>query len=426
MMCKVLFLLFHPLPYSLSEKMSGFHNSAGSFGLGGRSSTNDYGRAGFSSNLPTNAVEILPNMNKTSIMKGGERLPQFVNESPQAVEVLISSQNRISGTRYNFTADIGATIFRPRLVNVDSVVLPKLYNITSRNNHITLVAGLVSATGVPDNTGTPAPTLEFDLEPGYYTETSFCDYFNQRFKDEYDRQIWPGGGINRWLNWNFTNTQALKYANSVYGNRPNLTCMFQSEKNTFKIVHSNPGAVSGIAASETIGGATTNVDAYFSFWFDESCSFIQRGTNFIPFDYPSPSPDPFTTNYIFPRNHSAITIPSGTSGLIYTRFCTLSSNALHRYAFAESRVSRPGDGGGRGKIITVIDTSYYQIVDGFGGSFLPAEYPNSAVINVNNSQGQLEQYLDFIVRDEYGDSLDQIMTNPYDRFGVTFWLHVYF
>lgn len=408
--------------------MAGFNNSAGAAGLNGRSTTNDYGRAGFSSNLPVNAVEILPNMNKTSVMKAAERLPQFVNESPQSVEVLISSQNRISGSRYNFTADIGSTIFRPRLVTVDSVVLPKLYNITAKNNHIAMRAGPSSNNptyDVFDNSGTPSPLLEFDIPPGYYTPEDFRNAFHSLFRDTYKLQVITNNG---WVNWNFSNIGSTFYLLSMTSGEVELFVEFDNIHNTFSITQPDYLTLPIVFEySDSPGGAPfLPGEMRLRFWIDESCSFIQRGSNFVPFDYPSPSPNGITTNYSIPANTTYNGIPSGTSGMLYTRFCTLSSNALHRYSFAESRVSRIGDGGGRGKIITVIDTSYYQIVDGFGGSFLPAEYPNASVINVNNAQGQLEQYLDFVVRDEYGDPLDNIMTNPLDRFGITFWLHVFF
>lgn len=405
--------------------MAGFNNSTGNSGLNSRTATSDYGKSGFSSNLSTNAVEILPNMNKTSVMKAGERLPQFVNEPPQSITVLINSESRISGSRFDFTADIGATIFRPRLINVDSVVIPKLYNITTRNNHIAMRAVYLDpATGASDNTGTPSPLLEFHIPPGYYTEFSIRNEFNATFNLESILQI---GLANKWADWNFSNAGGIdKFLLSVTDDWPAVTMGFNASENSFAIY--DRGTSPTFNWAQTPGGSpeTPISSANIGFYFEESCSFIHRGRNFIPFDYPSPPPV-IAPGFIVPRNLTfAGGIPSGTSALLYTRFCTLSSNALNRYSFSESRVSRIGDGGGRGKIISVIDTSYFQIESYFAGSFLPAEYPNASVINVNNAQGQLEQYLDFVVRDEYGDTLDTVMSNPYDRIGITFWLHVSF
>lgn len=400
--------------------MSGFNNSNGSIGLPGRTSTNDYGRDGFSSNNPTTSVEILPNMNKQAVMKGGERLPQFVNESPQSVEVLISSQNRVNGTRFNFTADIGATIFRPRLVTVDSVLVPKLYNITAKNNHIVMRSVYITTAGDLTNSGTPSPPLEFDIPPGFYTPETFINAFSVAFgtamTNVIDNDLWRG--------WNITAVPWYLYR--IVGTAPKLTPTFDEVTNTFNLKSDPADLLDFQVTNDPSTPSFTNTfsNAGLAFYFEEGCSFIQRGRNFIPFQYPSPPPA-LSPGFIIP-NTSRTGIQSGTAAMLYTRFCTLSSKALHRFSFAESRVSRLGDGGGRGKIITVIDTSYFQIVEGFGGSILPAEYPNASVINVNNAQGQLEQYLDFVVRDEYGDALDNIMTNPHDQFGITFWLHVFF
>lgn len=401
------------------EKMSGFNNSSGSIGLPGRLPTNDYGRAGYTSNNPTTSVEILPNMNKQAVMKGGERLPQFVNESPQSVEVLISSQNRVSGTRFNFTVDIGATIFRPRLVTVDSVLVPKLYNITAKNNQIIMRAVYVTTAGNLSNSGTPSPTLQFNILPGFYTPETFINAFSEAFTAAMTRVI----DNDLWRGWNITSFPWYLYR--LVGATPKLTPTFDEITNSFNLKSDPADLLSFQVTSDPSTPSFTNTfNSSLAFYFEEGCNFIQRGHNFIPFQYPSPPPA-LSPGFIMPIT-SRIGLQSGTSAMLYTRFCTLSSKALHRFSFAESRVSRVGDGGGRGKIITVIDTSYYQIVEGFGGSILPAEYPNASVINVNNAQGQLEQYLDFVVRDEYGDSLDDTLTNPYDKFGITFWLHVFF
>ena len=408
--------------------MSGFINSTSSFGLGGRTPTNDYTRPGFQSSTPTSAVEILPNMNKGTVQKAAERLPQFVNEPVQTVDVLISSQNRINGTTYDFTADIGSTIFRPRLISVDAVVLPKFYNITPKNNTVRMQFGIKANNADFPTTGAdPSPVLEFTLPIGYHTPIYFIDAFNAAFQNAFDVQVVQQG---LFTDWNFAIGIYVSSIDSPYtppSNYPpvSLIASFDTNTNTFDIAFLNNLCRINYATSP--GGVVFNsLDTSLVCWIDEECSFITRGKNFIPF---GTSPIYNSSNYVVPPYYASTisTIPSGKAGLRYTRWVTLSSNALNRFAYGESRVSRVGDGGGRGKIIAVLDTSYYDYVeDGYGGSFIPIQYPNAAVININNAQGQLEQYLDFVVRDEFGDTLDGLSDNPLDQIGITFWLKVSF
>ena len=414
--------------------MSGFINSTSSFGLGGRTPTNDYTRPGFQSSTPTSAVEILPNMNKGTVQKASERLPQFVNEPVQSVDVLISSQNRISGTKFDFTADIGSTIFRPRLVSVDAVVLPKLFNITPKNNTVRVQFGVYSTSlkrPLVTSGYTPSPVLEFNLPTGYYTPTHFINTFSSSFRDAFQDQVVNG---NLFSNWNYLPGQYVIIAHPPYTAPTNLpppttAVTFDTNTNTFGIGFPDAAVGFNFSNSPGPGPFAGSGFVYLCMWMDETCSFITRGKNFIPFGTVPLFPPNENTGYTIPSYYSSLDleIPSGTAGLRYTRWCTLSSNALNRFAYGESRVSRVGDGGGRGKIIAVLDTSYYDYVeDGYGGSFIPIQYPNAAVININNAQGQLEQYLDFVVRDEYGDTLDGLSDNPLDQIGITFWLKVTF
>lgn len=401
--------------------MSGFNNSNGSAGLSGRNITNDYGRTGFSSGLPVTAVEILPNMNKQAVMKGGERLPQFANEPVQSVDVLISSQNRMNGTNFDFTSDIGSTIFRPRLVSVDAVVLPKMFNITPRNNQIRMQIGCSGT-----STGTPAPSLlSFTLPIGGYTPSLFNERFSTAFRVAFRAQAIEGSMLTDWQFLGGFWVFSIDDPQATFD--PELTSELDVNTNTFSITFTYSNLSLRYATS--LGGPDAGPTTIgLTAWFDETCSFIARGKNFIPFGA-SPVIDPTIVGYDYPiyRTSSLHAIPSGMAGMVYTRWCTLSSNALNRFSFGESKVSRLGDGGGRGKIIAVLDATYNEIVDGeYAGSFLGIQYPNSAFININNAQGQLEQYLDFTVRDEYGDSLDGIFNNDLDQIGITFWLKVTF
>lgn len=421
-----------------------------------RTVTNDYGDPGFTSDVSggelAKAVEILPNINTHRVAKAGDRLPQFVNEPQQSVDILVSSQNRVSGTPYNFTADIGSTVFRPRLVSVDTVVVPKIYNINPNNNQVRMQMAFVATddydgAGISLNEfntglGAPSPIIEFTLPTGYYDERTFSSVFASLFSGEIDNgskfagwEVFPGYGFTEIID----PTSVLTLSPRPAYNFAPPTVDFVGSDNTFVF-----SAVYNAIA--TLNGTIFKFGGALFFWFLDDCSFIRRGKNFVPFPTSTPlSPlgvpgwaiptvNSFNNNVIdvvTPAASAQISsiynpLKSGLSGLQYTRFITLSSDALNRFSYDESRVTRVGDGGGRGKIIAVIDTSLFQIngVE-FAGTFLPAQYPNAAVINVNNAQGQLEQFLDFIARDEYGDVLDNVFENN-EGIGITFWLKIAF
>lgn len=407
----------------------GITNSTTSFGLRGRPATNDYTNAG-GYQPPPAAVEILPNMNKGAVQKAAERLPQFVNEPVQSVDVLVSSQNRVNGTNFDFTADIGSTIFRPRLITVDAVVMPKLFNITPKNNTVRLQFGTYNTFSDQPQIGAsnPSPTIEFTLPVGYYTPTYFINQFTSSFKTAFEQNVITSGIFS---NWEYITNQYVVSVDAPYtapSNFPPVTVVvsFDNNTNTFAIILQNARIRVNYSTTPGPGAVDGSENVTLTFWIDQECSFIQRGKNFIPF---GASPIYNSSNYSLPPYFATLgtSIMSGMAGLRYTRWCTLSSNTLNRFAYAESRVSRVGDGGGRGKIIAVLDTSYYDYVeDGYGGSFIPIQYPNAAFININNAQGQLEQYLDFVVRDEFGDTLDGAFENPLDQLGITFWLKVTF
>lgn len=426
--------------------MSGFNSNKRRRTIG-----EDYNDPGFS-NQSANAVssvEILPNINTHRVSKGGDRLPQFVNEPPQSVDVVVSSQNRVNGSLFNFSVDIGSTVFRPRLVTVDAVVLPKIPNITSQNNQVKMQAAFIpldaSNPNQSNGVGFPSPVVEFTLPTGYYGIDNIVDLILNGLIDAVKKS---GPNAQAQLKgWNFIDN---RYYHAYGGDFQKWSLDFDAFTNTttLRTMVNNLGVQ--LQASFDPSGNPQNAppaSGDLVFWFVDSCSFIQRGKNFMPFvSYPElpratppqtwkiPEFNSYDWNSSLSRLQSQTStqsifqlLKSGLSGLQYTRFCTLSSNSLNRFSYDESRVTRIGSGGGSGKIIAVLDTSFYEIDDEeFAGSFLPVQYPNSAVININNAQGQLEQFLDFIVRDEYGSVLDDIFPHPANAIGITFWLKITF
>lgn len=396
--------------------MSGFNNTNRNLIPRSSQPASDYGATGVKKNLPIVQADILP-----TIKAGGDastRLPQLVSEPVQSTDILISSSNRTSGTVFDFTADIGSPVFRPRLVTIESVILPKLYNITPLNNQVHII-GVVAADA---SNADIMPQVEFSLTVGYYDTNTFGQEFVARANEAVSSAL---------TNWEY---QTNKFVRSI---TTNFVFTFDTIKNHLQWGSSD----ASINYAATSGGASAGTeDVSISWWFLDTGNFTsERSRNFAPFDtHPLPttsSSSPPTPNTQSGQGEVVTSlgqlatrgIPSGLAGMQYTRFCTLSSNVLNRFSYDESRVSRPGDGGGRGKIVAVIDTSLFQILgDGFGGSFLPAQRPNAPFININNAQSQLEQFIDFKVRDEFGDSLDLMFDDPKDKLGITFWAKITF
>lgn len=427
--------------------MSGLNQTSDRFYPASRPPSNDYGNPGYQNNskIQTNAVEILPNITgKTN----RERIPQFASEPVQSADCLIDSANRVSGSQFNFTADIGATVFRPRLVSVDSVVLPKLFNVNPKNNTVRIQFALVPGSGWVSAQQTVSPIVSFTIPPGYYSPTTFTSVFKTTFDNTVNGyptfNPYPTTDLT---DWHFTTDAGTPHLLQSFGPPDFGSEAFFDARQNRVIFYSTSGGNVAINWSEFAGGggATGTETGTVQWWFVD-CPFTSKyARNFVPVQAQAQmvtmaDPVPaFTSNTSitdydisiwndnFGSSITTLGIPSGLAGFDYTRFCTLSSNALNRFAYDESRVSRVGAGGGRGKIVAVVDTSLYQIEGTtFGGTFLPAQYPNAPFINVNNPQGQLEQYLDFIVRDEFGENLDDLFPYSQDQIGITFWLKVTF
>jgi len=399
--------------------MSGFNNTGRNLIPRSTQSASDYGTPGVNSALPITQVDVLPTIRNGS--RSDTRLPQFVAEPVQSVDVLVSSSNRTTGSQFDFTVDIGSTVFRPRLLTVDSVVVPKLYNITPLNNEVSIV-GVIPDQEFPVTNGDIMPTVTFTLTPGYYDTDTFAQEFVAQANAAVNQQL---------LGWQIVGGE---WVNSIV---TNFVVTFDPIKNHLQWGSTDASVDYSLDPSGSPVAGTLTYP--ISWWFLESSFTSERSRNFAPFptnpppsapNDPPPTPNTQTGQgevVVAPGQFAARGIPSGLAGLQYTRFITLSSNAINRFSYDESRVTRPGAGGGRGKIVAVVDTSLFQILgSGFAGSFLPAQRPNSPFINVNNAQGQLEQFLDFQVRDEFGDSLDFMFDDPKDQLGITFWMKITF
>lgn len=338
-------------------------------------------------------VQLASNMDKDEITMGAVRLTQVVSEEPQSVVFLVDSYDRENGTSFNFNVNMQSNLFRCRKLTISRCILPKLHNITPMNNTFQFQYER-KLQAVPVLLNLLSPPVNVTLTIGYYDATTICNEISAR------------------MNAAVLALEALNPTGDIVP--PIFVCSFDGRTNTFNI-----SMIPAVQAGPLIGTLT-------KWWLiTNSGGFLTRGRNFMPFPitFPFiniPALDGF--HYIGLHPAAQTNYQSGLAGLTYTRYVTLHSSALHQYSYAESRTSStyiPG------KIIAILNT-VGSLVDAtkFAGVFHPAEYPNAPLISILNPQRQLQKFLDFQVRDEFGFLLDNIFPN--DPMGFSFWMSISF
>lgn len=171
--------------------------------------------------------------------------------------------------------------------------------------------------------------------------------------------------------------------------------------------------------SKTFSITSVNSEAFF---IVNTCSFITKGKYCAPFESEPIGNAPSKT-----------TIYSSMAGLLYTRFLTVHSNQLNYYSYGSSLTSDSQQGQ---NIIAILDCcSIYNVADfdisvPFGGNFATIETPSAPQLNVVNSQKNLFSRIDIMVKDEYGNPLQNVMNlgSPYpdNTLGISLWLEVRF
>lgn len=405
--------------------MTSFHNNARSQQLGDdlpQNFADPYSLRQHRGNL----VEVASNMDKESITTGGTRLTQFVHEPPQSTEVIVNSADRVRGSPFNFSIDIGSPLFRARLAHVDTVVLPRQFNVTPKNNRLWIVTyGTEDGTPFFKNTGQPnsgagkgSTAFEVVLTPGYYAINSFITELTLKLKEAL-RVAWYTGarvslgtvGITTFFDPR-SNQLYISYRMSSYGSEP----------------AADPSA------------------EYEWYWaWSSDCPFVDRGRNFIPI---SATGYDNTSSFIPPSQQNqpkrqllsfnvgedplptdtnistiAFTIGSGASALIYSRFTTIRSKALYQYSYSASRSTRVSD---EGNVIATIETVSDTGIEGSGKVFSTLKHLTGPYISIVNPQKQLIQFLDFEFRDEYGELIDELYPLGTGGTGPTIWLSVTF
>jgi len=383
------------------------------------SPSNDYNRSGGEGTMNVNVVS---NMSQIS-NRTNDRLFQVASESPESSELVISSSFRAAGSPFNFTSDIGGPLFRPRLINLGSVVHPAIPNINRQNSQMKFQFVSFDNPGVQELSN--PVNLVVNIPEGYYDEDSFGTELVATITSAVIAQF-PGQAYSRL--YKIT-------AVPLSGVQCSAVLKYREGRFVLGIQISRLQVVDYLGTPFNLGGPGMNL---MKFWLNDSCNFVVRGKNFI--EFPSAPLQP-TQSLINPPSVPAWLRVSGwddppsppsSSDLgfltsffapqfIYTRYITVSSEALSLYAFGQSRVDRVGAGGGAGLIIGVIDTANFNSTLTEASSF--EGYNHVAVIStpslgIKNPQLKLNELIDFVLADEFGDPMD--LAFPEDnKAGVT-------
>jgi hypothetical protein len=130
---------------------------------------------------------------------------------------------------------------------------------------------------------------------------------------------------------------------------------------------------------------------------------------------------------------SASTIYGSMAGLIYTRYLTVHSAQLNYYSFGDSLTSDSQQGGDIIAILnccSIYTPQDYDISFQFAGNYSVIDTPDSPQINIVNSQKNLHSIIDIQVKDEYGNSAQEMMNigapYPENTLGITIFLDISF
>lgn len=141
---------------------------------------------------------------------------------------------------------------------------------------------------------------------------------------------------------------------------------------------------------QTVSGA--------NFFIVNTSTFITRGENLVNFPSEPVANVP-----------SVNIIRSGISGMLYSRYLTVSSQALNTFSYASSVTTRDTQPTSLIGIIDLVDIYTYEDFDvsiPYAGVYqtLPIDGVN---ISVLNTQKSLMEEMDIVIQDEYGTVLDQ-------------------
>jgi hypothetical protein len=381
--------------------MSGFSGPAAKY----ISPSNDYNRSGGEGTINVN---VMSNMSQLS-NRTNDRLFQVASEPVESSEMIVSSYYRVTGTPFTFTSDIGGPLFRPRQIQLRNVIMPFIPNINEANNQICLQ--FVRNFYVSDSNAIVNPIdVNITIPFGFYTPNDLSNEVASKVHEAVNAQFVgkPFSGADY-----IVSIEDASY-NASYDS---TTGRFFLNVDIYVVKH----RIYDNSAPEVTSGTNNSSPPLFQFWMTSDCSFALRGKNVVEF----PTSEP--------RRYTAPTNPGGTTpyaipgwdpnpfnpvpgklrsffgpSFIYSRYVTISSDALALYAYGESRIDQTDGGGGAGKIIGAISTSeYYMGTNSFTGAQRIAAV-DAPVLAIKNSQLKLNNLIDFAVTDEFGLSLDRV------------------
>ncbi len=343
------------------------------------------------SSLQVQDVNVRTNMNDLQ-NRTSERIFQVAVEQAQSTELVVSSADRNSGTPFNFIADMGAPTARPRTIQVKKVIFPFIPNMNNNNNGVEIQLANAALFGTTTNIS-PA-TVQFKFERKHFDPDSFSNELQLLLTNALIQQL-PGQP--------FDVNQFIFSVNALL-----VTCVMDLETHRFTLRIN----ISDITVVDSTGTIFTPVVGanLLNFWFVTESSFIQRGRNFVPF----PSENrviltPSNPTYSQPRTASSV-LESFISSLVYTRYILVNSTELTLYGIGASRINVLGLGGGEGRIVCTIDTSDFAVSTSsqFAGAIKSAQLLQAPIISAVNPQQQLSRFIDFEIKDEFGDSIDKV------------------
>lgn len=156
--------------------------------------------------------------------------------------------------------------------------------------------------------------------------------------------------------------------------------------------------------------------------FDETCSFIRYGKDLAPFESASTAvPATSTTLY------------SSTAGMIYTRYITVSSDALTKFSYGNSLMSSAQQPPSIVGVIDLIDLytpEDWDVSAVYNGIYRAIDVINSPRLRIVNPSRSIPNQIDINVKDQWGKDLNSVVQlgSPYpnDNSSITLMFEIFY
>jgi hypothetical protein len=317
--------------------------------------------------LAVTYTKLVGNQTDEDVQTGRTKPPLFTTESPQSIQLVVDGKTRTgSSDPFNFLVSLNNQLFRARMARVSKVVIPKPPNITQFNNRLLWRQW----------NGVVVEEFSVTLQPAFYNTTTLSNEIALKMTTE-------AGGSNIYV------------------------CAFDSVTRTFMLSYTYGAGVPG------------------NFYVVNTCNFITRGEYLAPFSSQAAGLDPMVVGTSF--------INSGIAGMVYTRYAIVSSESFNQYSFSDSRATTLLL---KNNIICIVDmTSVYDSEDydvgtPYAGVYATVDTPEAPHIMVTNPQRNLNDRVDILVQDEYGEFFNELFnlgpTYPPNTIGISLWMEVSF